>query len=259
MAGPAGLGSKNWHQVLDLESMRLAPGAHRSPREGICAVELASLLAGERFSDRPACVCRVIAAFMRSLNDRLGHRDRQRLIPYARRAVGSRGGREQTRRRYEICLAAAGVAVRGGALRRALARLLLRGRIMSLFGLRHAVRIQEGAGEYAARVVFAHQGTQASFRVLERLLEAAPLAHPVQSPTGERVAAAVRQLAGEAQVAQHENGGKRADHNGHSGHLGGRYARQADEEDVEHDGACDGDPEGESKSAEEPHRLPRVP
>jgi hypothetical protein len=259
MAGPAGNGKVTWHRELELESVRLMPGAHRSPREGICAVELASLLAGERFSDHPACVCKVIAAFMRSLNDRLGHRDRQRLIPYVQRAVDSRGGRELTRRRYEICLAAAGVAVQGGPLRRGLSRLTLRGRIFALFGLRHAMRIHEGAGEYAARVLFARQGTEAAFAVLDRLLEAAPLAHPVQRPPGERVAAAVRELAGEAQVSDHESAGKRANHNGHPGHLGGRYARQADEEDVEHDRARNSDPEGETKSAEEPHRVPSLP
>src|SRR6266545_4298303 len=33
----------------------LSPGKHRSPRTGACFMELASLLAGERWSDHPAC------------------------------------------------------------------------------------------------------------------------------------------------------------------------------------------------------------
>jgi len=44
------------------DRLRLQPGSHRSPRDGVCVVELASVLAGERFSDRPRCVCEVIAA-----------------------------------------------------------------------------------------------------------------------------------------------------------------------------------------------------
>ena len=70
--------------------MRLAKGRHRSPDEGACVMELASMLAGERFTDKPRCVDPVLAAFLRAFNDRLDHFDRQRLLPYASRAVGTR-------------------------------------------------------------------------------------------------------------------------------------------------------------------------
>src|SRR4026209_1125352 len=33
----------------------LSPGRHRSPRRGACFMEFASYLAGERWSDHPAC------------------------------------------------------------------------------------------------------------------------------------------------------------------------------------------------------------
>jgi hypothetical protein len=36
----------------------LSPGKHPSPRTGACFMELASLLAGERWSDHPACTHR---------------------------------------------------------------------------------------------------------------------------------------------------------------------------------------------------------
>jgi hypothetical protein len=68
---------------LDIAALRLEPGTHSSPRDGVCVVELASLLGGEEFSDRPDCVDEVLAAFLRSWNDRAAHADRQRLFPYA--------------------------------------------------------------------------------------------------------------------------------------------------------------------------------
>jgi hypothetical protein len=230
-------------------------------------VELASMLGGEDFSDRPHCVCRVMAAFMRSFNDRASHAERQRLAPYAARAVGSRGDRRLTRERRDVCLVWAGARPGGGALRWFLQRLTMRVRIWVVVGVRPALRLDEGAGEYAARVVFARHGTKAAFALLDRLLElgegrgleAAPLADPVEAATQARIAAAVRQLAGDADVAEHENGGQRGNHNGHARHLGGGHARNGDEEDVEDYRARNGDPERETKPADDPHDPARVP
>src|ERR687883_108542 len=106
--------SPSWQRQLDLESLRLAPGSHRSPREGVCVVELASLIGGESFSDRPRCVCPVIAAFLRSFNEKLA----------------------------------------------------MRLRIFVVVGLREALRLDEGAGEYAARVAFARHGAEEAFALL---------------------------------------------------------------------------------------------
>ena len=232
-------------------------------------VELASLLGGERFSDRPRCVCKVIAAFLRSLNDRLSHADRQRLRPYASRAVGSRAGVQITRMRRDACLSWAGARLDESPFRAALERLAVRARILAIIGLRQAIRLDEGAGEYAARLVFARDGAEGGFALLEELLsigepaaamagngsrrngagplEAPPLAHPVEVAAQTRVAAAVRQLAGHPEVAQGENGGQRANHNGHPRHLGGRDAGQRHEEDIEHDHAGNGNPERKTK------------
>ena len=230
-------------------------------------VELASMLGGEDFSDRPNCVCRVIAGFMRSFNDRASHAERQRLAPYAARAVGSRGDRRLTRERRDVCLVWAGARPGGGALRWFLQRLTMRLRIWVVVGMRQALRLDEGAGEYAARVVFARHGTKASFGLLERLLElgegqgseAPPLADPVEAATQARVAAAIRQLAGDAQAAQGENGGQSANGNGHARHLGGRHGGNGHEEHVEDDRARNGDPERETKTSQNPHGPARVP
>jgi hypothetical protein len=240
--------------------LRLHDGAHDRPRDGICVVELASLLAGERFSDRPRCVCEVIAAFLRAWNDRAGYADRQRLAPYAARIIGTRGPRETTRMRRDLCLAATGVDLGGSGLRRLRARLGARLRILVLLGLRPGLRLGEGSGELAARVIFARQDEEAAFSLLDRLLraggsgsEAAPLANPVAASPQERVAAAIRELAGDTQVPHREQGRNGGNGNGHAGNVLGRDAGQRDEEHVEHDGTSGDDPERDPKVAEHSH------
>jgi hypothetical protein len=70
--------------------LELSRGSHRSPRHGLCVVELASLLAGERFSDHPASVCPVIGSLIRSYNDAANDSRRQDLYPYAARILDTR-------------------------------------------------------------------------------------------------------------------------------------------------------------------------
>lgn len=71
------------------QTVRLSRGKHRSPEDGACVMELASMLANEPFSDRPRSVCPVIAAFMRIYNDRLDDDRRQDLYEWAARVVGT--------------------------------------------------------------------------------------------------------------------------------------------------------------------------
>lgn len=67
-------------------------------------MELASMLAGESFSDRPASSSRVIAAFLRTYNDGLDDDRRQDLYPLASLIVGSAGTRAVERERASRCL-----------------------------------------------------------------------------------------------------------------------------------------------------------
>lgn len=67
-------------------------------------MELASMLAGEPFSDRPATVCPVIAGFMRAYNDRVDDERRQDLYRYAAEVVGSRMPSEIEHARERRCL-----------------------------------------------------------------------------------------------------------------------------------------------------------
>lgn len=71
------------------QTVRLGKGKHHSPDQGACVMELASMLAGEPFSDHPHSVSRPIASFLRRYNDLLDDRRRQDLYPYAARAVGT--------------------------------------------------------------------------------------------------------------------------------------------------------------------------
>src|SRR5258707_15010742 len=71
------------------QTVRLRHGRHVSPAQGACVVELASMLAGEPFSDHPETVCPVIAAFLRGYNDRLPDGELDELYPYAALVVGT--------------------------------------------------------------------------------------------------------------------------------------------------------------------------
>jgi hypothetical protein len=52
--------------------------------------ELVSMLAGERYSDRPRCACPALVAFLRGYNDALDDDLRQDLFPLASDLVGTR-------------------------------------------------------------------------------------------------------------------------------------------------------------------------
>ncbi len=165
------MGAKRESAVLpDGTPVRLTDGGHSSPQEGVCVVELASLIAKEEFSDRPRCVCPVIGAFLRGWNDRAPYAERQRLSPYAERIVGSRGGPRVTRERRDICLRWAGAELSRGGVRRLWSSGATRVRIAIFCGLGAAARLNEGAGDYAARVAMAEGDAERAFELLDTLL-----------------------------------------------------------------------------------------
>ena len=83
------------------QTITLTKGKHSSPDEGACVMELASMLAGEPFSDHPASVCPVIGSFLRAYNDSIGDEFRQDLYAYASRVVGTRSSLDIQRARAE--------------------------------------------------------------------------------------------------------------------------------------------------------------
>jgi hypothetical protein len=71
------------------QTVRLGKGRHSSPDHGACVMELASMLAGESFTDHPRSVSPVIATFLRSYNDMVDDDRRQDLYRYAAEVVGT--------------------------------------------------------------------------------------------------------------------------------------------------------------------------
>jgi hypothetical protein len=69
----------------------LSRGKHRSPRKGACFMEFASLLAGERWSDHPACTHPLLAAVARHVNDLTSDAGRARLAELIPSVIGLTG------------------------------------------------------------------------------------------------------------------------------------------------------------------------
>ena len=87
------------------QTVRLSAGRHSSPHAGACVMELASMLADERFSDRPSSTSPVIGAFLRTYNDGIDDERRQDLYPLASLIVGTAASRAVEDERASRCLA----------------------------------------------------------------------------------------------------------------------------------------------------------
>lgn len=86
------------------QTVKLSSGRHPGPHLGACVMELASMLAEEPFTDRPATISPVIGAFLRTYNDGLDDGRRQDLYPLASLIVGTAAGRAVECERASRCL-----------------------------------------------------------------------------------------------------------------------------------------------------------
>lgn len=78
----------------------LSSGKHKSLKDGACIMEAVAYVAGEPWSDAPACVCPVIAAFCRSWNDGLSDKNRDAILrPLVPRLINTRGNDAVAHRR----------------------------------------------------------------------------------------------------------------------------------------------------------------
>jgi hypothetical protein len=66
----------------------LSRGKHRNPRKGACFMEMVSYLAGERWSDHPACTHPLLAALARLVNDHTSDAGRGKLVGLAPSVIG---------------------------------------------------------------------------------------------------------------------------------------------------------------------------
>ena len=93
--------------MITIDEKRLARiktlkrGNHSGISQGACVMEVASYVAGEPWSDHPACACPVITAFMIAWNDALpSDAERTRLLlPLIPKIVGTRGSKALEARR----------------------------------------------------------------------------------------------------------------------------------------------------------------
>jgi hypothetical protein len=67
---------------------QLSRGKHRSPRKGACFMEMASYLAGERWSDHPVCTHPLLATLARLVNDHTTDAGRGELIELVPSVIG---------------------------------------------------------------------------------------------------------------------------------------------------------------------------
>jgi len=103
----------------------LARGRHRTPRRGACFMEFASLLAGERWSDHPACTHPLLAQLAQRVNDHTSDAGRQQLMPLIPSVVGRRGN-DRTWLTLAVAVAASTMLDVPEATQRVLAAGLLR-------------------------------------------------------------------------------------------------------------------------------------
>ena len=83
----------------------LSAGAHESPAEGACVMEMASYLAGEEWSDSPACTHPALARMAQVVNDRLPDEERGALLDLLPRLMGTAAtGTPDERYRLSVAL-----------------------------------------------------------------------------------------------------------------------------------------------------------
>ena len=98
--------------TMDLSTVSFGVGTHRptaapTGNRDLCIMEAVAYMAGEPWSDSPACASPAISAFLRTWNDGLSDDDRDRLLPAAvwvPRLVGSRGDDATEERRAYLAL-----------------------------------------------------------------------------------------------------------------------------------------------------------
>ncbi len=104
----------------------LGRGKHRTPKSGACFMEYASWLAGERWSDHPACTHPAVAALARLVNDCSSDAHRSELVELVPSVIGLLGDGRRTSVAVAVRALAAAVPVVSYGRQRALAAGALR-------------------------------------------------------------------------------------------------------------------------------------
>ena len=172
---------------INYQTIKLSRGRHSSPEHGACVMELASMLAGEGFTDHPRSVSRPIASFLRGYNDLLDDQRRADLYRYAAQTVGTASSPTVEHARIEHMLAWAD-------------RLWIERSSKSLLGrmrLRRAVKERsadpEPAGTYAVHAIgkVSDESHAQALRLVDELIAMGQRGHAVPvaaRPTGDLAA-----------------------------------------------------------------------
>jgi hypothetical protein len=131
----------------------LSPGKHRNPRTGACFMEFASLLAGERWSDHPACTHPLLGAVARHVNDYISDEGRQRLAGLVPSVIGLVGDDPRIDARIALRCATMALPVVSASRQRVMAvSVLACERVLNDLEGRPPGTLQEQSAEALARV-----------------------------------------------------------------------------------------------------------
>ncbi len=166
---------------ISYQTIKLGRGRHSSPEHGACVMELASMLAGESFSDHPRSVSRPIASFLRGYNDLLDDSRRADLYRYAAQTVGTAGSAAVEGARVSRLLAWGDERWRQRASRSVLERMRVRR------ALKERSTDPEPAGTYAVHAIgkVTAETHVAALALVDELIEMGLPAGPGVEPTSE--------------------------------------------------------------------------
>src|SRR5665213_2793922 len=89
---------------IDLNSIVLKKGSHKSFEEGACILELVSYIANEPWSDHPACACPVLTSAAIGFNDRVDDEYRQKLKEIIPLLLNSKNDEKRKARATFLCV-----------------------------------------------------------------------------------------------------------------------------------------------------------
>ena len=150
--------------MLNLETLELKRGNHKSSEDGLCAMEAVAYFAGEPHTDRPKCASPVLTMYVQKLNDSMDDETREKLKPYIMRLIGTNNGKEQEQERAKVLAWAAVTEFAPFALEKSgLTEGAARLRNLPLYDWAAAAKAAEAA-EAAARAAKAEEAETATAR-----------------------------------------------------------------------------------------------
>jgi hypothetical protein len=142
----------SWREVPQIVPV-LSRGKHRRPAKGACFMELAGFLAGERWSDHPACTHPLLATLARLVNDCTSDAHRSRLAPLIPSVIGLTSNDLRVDARIALRCARTALPVAAESRQRVLAvSVLTAERVLALLDHRPPQELEEDSRRALAQV-----------------------------------------------------------------------------------------------------------